>query len=139
MGATGEEGGTVNTVARLKCWTCGHVALAHADAPAAPTVCGHCRALMTVLIEGAVTRALEAARADGFVGEVVEVRSVGDERHELHLVTCQFEDGTSTYVVAADTHEGGGRPTMLALSDAVHVLQNLTAAERWELSAREPV
>jgi hypothetical protein len=86
-----------------------------------------------------VFEALARARSRGFAGTIRSAVSLGDDRHKLHVVESIFAcGGTSTYVVAADAHEGGGRPVLLPLSAVVHVLQNMTDVERWDLESREP-
>ena len=74
---------------------------------------------------------------EGFGGTFTEVHTVHTPGHALHVVTCTFDDAsTEVYLVPEDTHEGGGRPRLLALSTAIHVLQNLGDAEVWNVENR---
>lgn len=91
-------------------------------------------------IPQSITRVIDSARAEGFAGVLESYECLGDLRHELYLVRVRFASGdVEPYVVASDRHDGGGNPVLLALSDTVHCLQNMTDAERWELSSRDPV
>lgn len=74
----------------------------------------------------------------GFQGVPVSSKEMGDARHSLILTTCRFPDGTEEmYVVAHDVHDGGGTPRMLPLSTVVHLIQNVTDEERWDIECRE--
>lgn len=84
-----------------------------------------------------VQDAIQRARQDGFRGELESTTQVGDARHVLYLCVFGFNDGsTDTYLVACDAHEGGGAPALMPLSTAVHILQNITQGEQWEIETR---
>lgn len=121
-------------------WTMGTMTVTHTVKPTGSVIEGTETPdyAWTQEASSVVTEAFERARAQGFLGRAIASVSIGDDRHELHRVTAAFEDGeTSVYIVAADRHDGGGHPTMLPLSEVVHVVQNLTEAERWAIGGRE--
>jgi len=99
---------------------------------------------MTALPEP-VLAALADARADGFAYPAVGCRALGDERHALYLVDVECphperegETELHVYVVAADSHDDGGRPRLHHLSNAVHILQNVGPVEQWRIGGRRP-
>jgi hypothetical protein len=96
-----------------------------------------------------IEHALRRAQWKGFKGVPFEWTEHGDPHHRIFLVKCTFPTdplypnaaanrAESLYVVVHDAHAGGGEPTMVPLSTAIHVLQNMTEDERWRIEHRSP-
>lgn len=61
-----------------------------------------------------------------------------DGRHQLRILSYLFHDGSrSIYIEVEETHEGFAGKNLYPLSGAVHILRNVTEAERWALEMRE--
>lgn len=130
----------------LWCCACGHEWQANESAieqaRRADDAHDHLRTLeeLAEVFHATTNAALKAARDRGFKGE--DARLVGtwtDGQHAILRVEVRFPGGeTDDYAVVHDVHEGGGRPNLVSLSHAVHVLQNVGDEESWRIAARDP-
>lgn len=75
----------------------------------------------------------------GFEGERREVVAEAEEAgHVLRVVRYVFPcGGKALYVEASESHDGNAGGALLPLSDVVHLVQNITDRERWEITMRE--
>jgi hypothetical protein len=87
----------------------------------------------------AIDREREAMRGRGFAGYPEPLGTVlVDHNHVLRITPYRFPDDTvHLYVEAAEVHDGAYGARIWPMSEAVHLLQNVTDHEFYVIGGRE--
>mgnify|MGYP001189103210 CR=1 FL=1 len=75
----------------------------------------------------------------GFLGRRGAVLcEASDDEHHVRIVEYRFDDGsTLPYVELHETHDGSRPGRVVSLSAIVHLAQNVSDAELWQIGNRE--